>query len=94
MLRALSAVSLCVAMIACVTQPVYTGTVKAVGSEPHVQLILVTEHERYELVGELALELWQWQQQQVSVHGTVVREAGAPGIYAQLEVESIASSSS
>ena len=88
-LAAVTAVLLSAALAACVTPPVYTGTVKAVGSDPHVQLALVTDDVVYEIVGELKQELWQQQQQQVSVLGHIVREAAGPGLYAQLAVERI-----
>ena len=65
-----------------------SGRVVAVGSEPHVLLVVVTEAgAEYELLGELAAELWGLQQRQVRVRGPVLRQAYGPGFPAQLEVE-------
>ena len=77
------------AVTACTTLPTYTGTVVVTGSDPHVHLVLVTDHASYEIVGDLKADLWQRQQQTVSVQGTVVRDAAAPGFPAQLEVRRI-----
>ena len=64
-----------------------SGRVVAVGSEPHVLLVVVTEAgAEYELVGELAAELWGLQQRHVHVRGRVVQPAYGPGFPAQLEV--------
>ena len=64
------------------------GRVVAVGSEPHVLLVVVTEDGvEYELVGELAAELWGLQQRRVRVRGHVVQPAYGPGFPAQLEVD-------
>ena len=82
-------VLLAMAAMACATSPTYTGTVKVTGSDPHLQLVLVTEDMHYEIVGDLKGELWQQQQRTVSVQGTVVREAAGPGFPAQLEVRRI-----
>lgn len=65
-----------------------SGRVVAVGSEPHVLLVVVTEAgAEYELVGELAAELWGLQQRHVHVRGRVVQPAYGPGFPAQLEVD-------
>ena len=65
-----------------------SGRVVAVGSEPHVLLVVVTEAGvEYELVGELAAELWDLQQRRVRVRGQVVQPAYGPGFPAQLEVD-------
>ena len=64
------------------------GRVVAVGSEPHVLLVVVTEDGvEYELVGELAAELWGLQQRRVRVRGHVVQPAYGPGFPAQLQVD-------
>ena len=63
------------------------GRVVAVGSEPHVLLVVVTEAGvEYELVGALAAELWGLQQRHVRVRGRVVQPAYGPGFPARLEV--------
>ena len=63
------------------------GRVVAVGSEPHVLLVVVTQDgAEYELVGELAAELWSLQQRRVRVRGHVVQPAYGPGFPARLEV--------
>ena len=65
-----------------------SGRVVAVGSEPHVLLVVVTEAGgEYELVGELAAELWGLQQRRVRVRGHVVQPAYGPGFPAQLQVD-------
>ena len=87
--RALLPVLLGAAVTACATPPTYTGTVVVTGSEPRVQLVLVTEEAHYEIVGDLKAELWQQQQRTVSVQGTVVREAAGPGVPARLDVQRI-----
>ena len=69
---------------------VVTGRVTVTGSEPHVQLVIVTEEETYELVGAPADELRRLQQRRVTVRGRVVREAYGPGFPAQLQVDSYA----
>ena len=65
-----------------------TGRVTVTGSEPHVQLVIVTGKETYELVGAAAETLLGLQQRRVTVRGRVVREAAGPGFPAQLRVES------
>ena len=67
-----------------------TGRVTVTGSEPHVQLVIVTGKETYELVGAAAEALRGLQQRRVTVSGRVVREAAGPGFPAQLRVESYA----
>ena len=67
-----------------------TGRVTVIGTEPHLQLVVVTEDETYELVGAPAEELWDLQQRRVTVRGRVVREAYGPGFPAQLQVDSYA----
>lgn len=67
-----------------------TGRVTVTGSEPHVQLVIVTGKETYELVGAAAETLLGLQQRRVTVRGRVVREAAGPGFPAQLRVESYA----
>ena len=63
------------------------GRVVAVGSKPHVLLVIVTEDgAEYELLGELAAELWGLQQRHVQVRGRLLRPAYGPGFPAQLEV--------
>ena len=52
-------------------------------------LVIVADSEHYELVGDHAEQLWNMQQQNVTVHGHVVREAYGPGFPAQLKVEAI-----
>ena len=64
-----------------------SGRVVAVGSEPHVLLVVVTEAGvEYELVGEPAAALWGLQQRRVRVRGRVVQPAYGPGFPAQLKV--------
>ena len=67
-----------------------TGRVTVTGSEPYVQLVIVTDKETYELVGAAAGALRGLQQRRVTVSGRVVREAAGPGFPAQLRVESYA----
>ena len=65
-----------------------SGRVVVVGSDPHVLLVVVTEAgTEYELVGELAAELWDLQQRRVRVRGEVVQQAYGPGFPARLEVD-------
>ena len=65
-----------------------TGRVTVTGSAPRTILVLVTETDHYEIVGDLAPELRRLQQLQVTVRGRVVREAAGPGFPAQLQVDS------
>ena len=66
-----------------------TGRVTAIGSDPFVLLVIVTDAEdEYELVGEPAEALWDVQQRRVTVRGRVVRPARGPGFPAQFEVDS------
>ena len=71
------------------TSVTYTGRVVVAGSDPRVQVVLVTTDARYEMVGELRDELRGLQGATVSVRGTLLREARGPGFPAQLEVERI-----
>ena len=65
-----------------------SGRVVAVGSEPYVLLVVVTEAgTEYELVGELAAKLWGLQQRHVQVRGRLVRATYGPGFPAQIEVD-------
>ena len=65
-----------------------SGRVVAVGSEPHVLLVIVTAAAaEYELVGELAEDLWRLQQRHVTVRGRVLRQAYGPDFPAQLQVD-------
>lgn len=64
-----------------------SGRVVAVGSEPHVMLVIVTDDVHYELVGEVAEDLWELQQRQVTVRGRIVRQALGPGFPARLAVD-------
>ena len=66
---------------------VVSGIVKVTGSDPLVMLVIIGDDERYELVGDLAEELWQMQQRRVTVHGRVVRQGERPGVPARLEVD-------
>ena len=64
------------------------GRVTVTGSAPHVTLVIVSDDEYYELVGDLAEQLWDFQQRHVVVRGRVVRQAtGLPGRPARLSVE-------
>ena len=63
-----------------------TGRVTVTGSEPHVMLVIVTDDVHYELVGEVAVDLWKLQQRQVTVRGRIVRQALGPGLPARLAV--------
>ena len=63
-----------------------SGRVTVTGSEPHVMLVIVTDEVYYELVGEVAEELWKLQQRQVTVRGRIVRQALGPGFPARLAV--------
>ena len=67
-----------------------TGRVTVTGSEPFVMLVLVTDTEHYEIVGDLAEELRRLQQLHVTVRGRVVRQAAGPLFPAQLQVDSYA----
>ena len=64
-----------------------SGRVTVTGSEPHVMLVIVTDDVHYELVGEVAEELWKLQQRQVTVRGRIVRQALGPGLPARLAVD-------
>ena len=81
-------------LLGCATLPdssdsgiLVSGRVTATGSDPHVILVLDTDTEYYQLVGDQAAELWNLQQRQVRVYGRVVRQALGPGFPAQLQVE-------
>ena len=65
-----------------------TGRVTVTGSAPLTILVLVTEADHYEIVGDLAPELRKLQQLHVTVRGRVVREAAGPGFPARLQVDS------
>ena len=65
-----------------------TGRVTVTGSAPLTILVLVTETDHYEIVGDLAAELRRLQQLHVTVRGRVVREAYGPGFPAQFQVDS------
>ena len=65
-----------------------TGRVTVTGSAPLLMLVLVTETDHYEIVGDLVPELRNLQQLFVTVRGRVVREAYGPGFPAQLQVDS------
>ena len=65
-----------------------TGRVTVTGSAPLLMLVLVTETDQYEIVGDLVPELRNLQQLFVTVRGRVVREAYGPGFPAQLQVDS------
>ena len=65
-----------------------SGRVTVTGSEPHVMLVIVTDDVHYELVGDLAADLWELQQRHVTVRGRIVQAAlPAPGFPARLEVD-------
>ena len=66
---------------------VLTGRVVGSGAPPIVTLVLVTEAERYQLVGDTAEEMWRLQQRRVTVRGRVLVPAEGPGLPAQLEVD-------
>ena len=66
----------------------FTGRVTVTGSAPRTILVLVTETDHYEIVGDLAPELRTLQQRHVTVRGRVVREAAGPGFPARLQVDS------
>ena len=66
---------------------VLTGKVVGSGAPPIVTLLLVTETDRYQLVGDLAEEMWHLQQRRVTVRGRVVVAAEGPGLPAQLKVD-------
>ncbi len=67
-----------------------TGRVTVTGSAPLTVLVLVTETDHYEIVGDLAPELRKLQQIHVTVRGSVVREAAGPGFPAEFQVDSYA----
>ena len=67
---------------------VVTGTVITSGPPPYVRLVVVTEGDPYELVGDRAEGLWRLQQRRVTIRGHVVRAADPPDVPAQLEVHS------
>ena len=58
------------------------------GSAPRTTLVLVTDTDHYEIVGDLAPELRRLQQLHVTVRGRVVRQAAGPGFPAQFQVDS------
>lgn len=64
-----------------------SGRVTVTGSDPHVMLVIVTDDVHYELVGEVAEDLWDLQQRQVTVRGRIVRPALGPGFPARLAVD-------
>ena len=68
-----------------------TGVIKVTGSEgPDLRLIIDADEQRgYEIVGDLAQQIWKLQQKQVTVRGWVVEEAQLPGILARLNVVAI-----
>ena len=68
---------------------VVSGVVKVTGSEGDAMLILATDDQRYEIVGDLAEGIWKLQQRRITVRGRVVEEARAPGIPALLKVIAI-----
>lgn len=63
-----------------------TGRVTTIGSEPRITLVIVSDNEEYELIGDQVKDLWHLQQRYVTVTGRVVREAYGPGFPTQLEV--------
>lgn len=65
-----------------------TGRVTVTGSAPRTILVLVTETDHYQIVGDLAPELRTLQQVHVTVRGRVVSEAAGPGFPARLQVDS------
>ena len=65
-----------------------TGRVTVTGSAPLTILVIVTETDHYEIVGDLVPELRNLQQLYVTVRGRVVREAYGPVFPAQLQVDS------
>ena len=67
---------------------VVTGRVTTIGSDPRITLVIVTETEDYELVGDRSEDLWRLQQREVTVRGRVVRQAYGPGFPARLQVDS------
>ena len=65
------------------------GDVMVTGSDRDTRLVIVTDtREHYELVGELAAELWRLQPFGVTVHGRVVRQGRGAIFPAQLHVDS------
>ena len=101
MIRIAGAVCGALALLACTSSPELggpeqnqpetisvSGRVTVTGSEPHVMLVIVTDDVHYELVGDLAADLWELQQRQVTVRGQIVQAAlPAPGFPARLEVD-------
>ena len=67
---------------------VVSGVVKVTGSKgPDLRLILGADDGRsYEIVGDLAEEIWKLQQKRISVRGWVVEEPRVPGIPPRLQV--------
>ena len=66
---------------------VLTGRVVGTGAPPIVTLLLVTETDCYQLVGDTAEEMWRLQQRRVTVRGRVLVPAEGPGLPAQFEVD-------
>ena len=99
MIRIAGAVCGALTLLACASSPEpggsaqaetisVSGRVTVTGSEPHVMLVIVTDDVHYELVGDLADELWHLQQRHVTVRGRIIRPAApAPGFPARLAVE-------
>ena len=66
-----------------------SGVVKLTGSEGDLMLILVTDEQRYEIVGDLENEIVKLQQRRITVRGRIVEETQAPGFPPRLLVIAI-----
>ena len=99
MIRAVLPATLSVLLLSCASFPQsrmsqeqedpieVSGRVTAIGSAPHVKLVIVTDTTHYELVGDLSDDLWKLQQRIVTVHGRIVQQAAGPGFPARLAVD-------
>jgi len=86
-MRGAAAVLIAAVLLACASSSesaepadglVLTGKVVGNGAPPIVTLLFVTETDRYQLVGDLAEEIWRLQQRRVTVRGRVVCRRRGP----------------
>ena len=66
---------------------VLTGRIMVIGSEHLLRVLIVTDDQSYELVGDHSEALLRVQKRRVTVRGHVVRQARGLGRPARLEVE-------
>lgn len=65
----------------------YSGKIIISGSEPNLKFILITETNRYEIVGADSDKLISHQGREVSLKGVIEREPLGPGFPAVLRIE-------